>query len=128
MIVGIGQLRNSVQELILFRWPLINTGKEIDQVLSWFPCCSEIDDDVTLCVEPAGISHVCVVICCDIDVVVLSPTDSLEMNRYRCSCRPRCWSYAYDRCFNCKVTTRNNVVAVAQFASVTSTEILGDHH
>ena len=86
MVVGVGQLRQPVDLLAVFR-PLVDPRIEIDQMHAGRAGGREVDDDIALAVEAAGISHVGVVVGRHVDVVVVGPADALQMNRHR-ACRP----------------------------------------
>src|SRR5689334_889788 len=81
MIVGICQLRLSIQQLRFGRWSLIDSRKEIDDVLSRSARRGEMNHHIAMAVEAAYVAHVRVVIGRNIDVVVFSPPDTFQMNR-----------------------------------------------
>ena len=70
----------------LGRWPLVDSGVQIDQVRSRLPGRVEVDDNITVTVEAAGVPHVGIVVRRDVDVVVIGPADTFQVNRDR---RPR---------------------------------------
>src|SRR5579883_1387388 len=124
VIVGIRELRDPIQKLRFLRRPLIDPRKKIDQVCTRRACRRESDDDVALAVEAAGITHVGVVVCSGIYVVVLRPADALEMNRDRCACRTGGRNHADDARLYREIRTRNGRFAVPQFDAVTSAQVL----
>ena len=83
MILCIGKLRLPVKQLWFGGRSLIDTWKQVDQMLAGSARCGEVHNDVAMTVEAADISHIRVVVCRDIDVVVLGPADTLEVNRDR---------------------------------------------
>src|SRR5262245_19896348 len=85
MIVGVSQLRLTIQQLWLGWRPLVDAGVEIDDVHARRTARREVDDDIALAVEAAGVAHVRVVIRGDVDVVVFRPSDALQMDRHWCA-------------------------------------------
>src|SRR5262249_24020944 len=81
MIVCISQLRLPIEQLLFGGGTLIYAGEQIDQMLAGSSGCGESEHDVAVTVESAHVSHVGVIVCRNIDVVVLRPTHPFEMNR-----------------------------------------------
>src|SRR4051812_42308775 len=91
-------------------------------------CRFELDNDVALRVEAAGIAHIGIVVSRGINVVVLGPADAFEMNADRCSSGPGGRRYADNARLNCEIRLRERFVAVAKLQSMTSAEIFGNCH
>src|SRR4030095_5117684 len=88
--------------------------------------CGEVDNDIAMTVEAADVSHVRVVVCRDIDVVVLGPADSFKVDRDGRANRSRHRSHADNTRFNNEVNKSDCFLTIAQRESVQSTNILGD--
>src|SRR5438876_566256 len=114
MILRVRKLRLPVKQLRFRRRPLIDPWKQIDQMLARSARCREVDDDVAMAVEAANVTHVRVVVRGDINIVVLGPADTFEMNRNRCSYRPRSWSHADNTRLDHEMSERDGLVAIAQ--------------
>ena len=110
MIIGISQLRQSIKLLRFFRGAFVDSGIKVDQVLARFASCREVDDDVALAVKAAGIAHVGIVIGRHVDVVVLGPADTLEMNADMRSGRPGPRRHLDDAGFDDEVRARHRLV------------------
>src|SRR5437879_98217 len=81
MILCIGKLRLPVKQLWFGGRSLIDTWKQVDQMLAGSARCGEVHNDVAMTVEAAYVSHVRVIVSGDIDVVVLGPADPFKVDR-----------------------------------------------
>ena len=84
MVVGVRELRQTIELLrvasSLVISSLIDPRIEVDEVHARGSRRGEVDDHVSLAVEPAGITHVGVVVRRHVNVVVVGPADSLEVD------------------------------------------------
>src|SRR5262245_17903158 len=126
MILRVRKLWLPVKQLWLGGRALIDTWKQIDQMLTGRTRRREVNHNVALAVEAAHVSHVRVVVCGDVDVVVLGPADALQVDRDGSSERTRSRSHADDTGLDYEVSERDRLFAVAQGESVSSTEIFGN--
>src|SRR5262245_59128741 len=126
MIVGVGQLWLTVQQL-WFGWgPLIDAWIQIDDVHARRAARREIDDDVALAVEAARVAHIRVVVRGDVDVVVFRPADALQMNRHWRANRARDRRDADDVRLDRERGPREQLAVVAQPEPVEPAEIVGN--
>src|SRR5947208_10768807 len=93
-----------------------------------FTRCSKIDHHIALSIEAAGISHVGVIVRRSINIVVLGPAHTFQMNGYGSSRRPGNRSHAGDAGLNGEVCPRNRLFAVAEFEGMLPAEILWNRH
>src|SRR6266487_4434916 len=126
MILCIGKLRLPVKQLWFGGRSLIDTRKQVDQMLAGSARCGEVNNDVALTVEAAYVSHVRVIVRGDIDVVVVGPADAFKVDRDGCSNRSRSRGHADDTGLDHKASERDRLFAVAQRESVQSAEIFGN--
>src|SRR5438093_5801295 len=87
MIVRIGKLGLPVKQLWFGGRSLIDTRKQVDQMLAGSARSGEVNNDVAAAVEAAYVSHVRVIVGGDIDVVVFGPAHAFKMDRDGCSNR-----------------------------------------
>src|SRR5437667_4878492 len=87
MILGIGELRLPVKQLWFGGRSLIDTWKQVDQMLAGSARCGEVHNDVAMTVETAHVSHVRVIVRGHINVVVVGPADAFKVDRDGCSNR-----------------------------------------
>ena len=128
MVIRVGELRLSVELLRFCRGPLIDAGIEVDQMRADLARRSEVDHHVALAVEAAGVPHVGVVVGRHVDVVVLGPANTLQVNRHRRSRRTRHRCHLDDAGFDGEVGTREESVALAQRHAVQAAKIQGNRH
>src|SRR4029077_4455345 len=120
MIVRIRKLRLPIQQLRLGRRTLIDARKEIDQMFAGRSRGRKVNQDIAMTVEAADIAHVGVVVSRNIDIVVLRPANTFEMDRDGRPDWPRRRSHADDACFDDKVSQPYGLVAIPQSESVQS--------
>ena len=125
MIVGVGELRKTIELLASFR-SLVNSRIEVDEVHARRTCGREVDDDVTAAVEAAGVAHVRVVVRGDVDVVVVRPADALQVNRHRRARRSRPGGHAHDARLDHEVGACQCLATGAERDGVETAEIVGD--
>ena len=123
MVVRICQLGHAVEELVYGGRALINAREQIDQMSAGLACRAERNDHVALRIEAAGISHISVIVGRGIKVVVLRPSDSMQVNRHRRSSGTRRRLHAHDAGLDSKISARKRFLFIAQFQAVLAAQI-----
>ena len=113
MILCVRQLRLPVEQLGFGGRSLIDTRKQVDQVIAWSAGRGEMNNDVTVTVEPAGVTHVRIVVRGDVDVVVLGPADTFEVDRDRSTNGTRSRSHADDAGLDDKMSQSDRLISIA---------------